>query len=154
MLLMALCLQISVQAQHNTFTLTSDSLKSGQSLTTYKIFFELGKAILKPESNVFLDSLATFLQTHPAIAIEISVHSDSRVSPNCCNHLTLNRAVCIRDYLLKKGIAMDRIQAKGYDEKKLLISDAEIQKAKTKEEKEALHAKNRRVEIKIVSTGN
>jgi hypothetical protein len=41
--------------------------------------------------------------------------------------------------------------SKGWGEKKLLVKDDVINKAKTKEEKEALHAKNRRTVFRIVN---
>lgn len=147
---MLICMQYAASAQKNTFNLNSDSVHVGQTLTTYRIFFVLGKAPLKPESTPFLDSLTAFLQQHPGVSLEIGVHSDNRANPRCCDHPTLNRAESIRIYLVQKGITMERLSTMGYGDKKLLISDAEILKAKTKEEKEALHAKNRRVEFKIL----
>jgi hypothetical protein len=51
----------------------------------------------------------------------------------------------------EKHIPAARIVPKGYGELKLLIKDDVIAKAKTKEEKEALHAKNRRTVFKILN---
>ncbi|HKC66758.1 MAG TPA: hypothetical protein VKG26_00875, partial [Bacteroidia bacterium] len=62
-----------------------------------------------------------------------------------------NRAQNIADYLTAKGIAVNRMVAKGYGKTKLKVTDAQIAKAKTTQEKEALHALNRRVELRVLS---
>jgi outer membrane protein OmpA-like peptidoglycan-associated protein len=54
------------------------------------------------------------------------------------------------DYLISKGIAGDRMVAKGYGENRPLISDKEIAALATEEEKEAAHQKNRRSEFKVL----
>jgi hypothetical protein len=51
----------------------------------------------------------------------------------------------------EKGINTARLQAKGYGKTQLLITDDVIAKAKTKEEKEALHALNRRTAFRILN---
>jgi len=51
----------------------------------------------------------------------------------------------------EKGINDKRLIAKGYGQTALLISDAQIKAAPTKPEKDALHAKNRRTEFKVLS---
>ena len=49
-----------------------------------------------------------------------------------------------------KGIDVSRLVAKGYGEKQLVVSDAEIEKLASEEEKEAAHQQNRRSEFKIL----
>ena len=51
----------------------------------------------------------------------------------------------------EKGIPKERLEAKGYGMTQLLISDAVIKAAKTTQEKEALHQKNRRTSFKILN---
>jgi outer membrane protein OmpA-like peptidoglycan-associated protein len=69
------------------------------------------------------------------------------------NHelLSLYRAQLVGEALIAKGINRQRIQAKGWGNHKLLIRDETIKKAKTCDEKMALHIKNQRVVFKIVS---
>jgi outer membrane protein OmpA-like peptidoglycan-associated protein len=138
-------------AQSKPFSLQDTILARGQTYTSRQIMFELGKVNLKPESSVALDSIVWFMKKNNTSRVEVDVHSDSRTNPNCCSNLTEGRARSIAEYLVRNGIAMERLIAKGYGEVKLLVSDAEINKAKTKEEKERLHALNRRVEFKIVN---
>lgn len=101
------------------------------------------------------DSLNFLYQTlidNPTITIELSAHTDSRGSTKSNDELSQKRAQSCYDYLVnEKKIAADRIKPVGYGEHKLLIKDDVIAKAKTKEEKEALHQKNRRTVFKILS---
>ena len=59
--------------------------------------------------------------------------------------------VAVVDYLIKEGIAADRLVAKGYGETLPKVSDAEIAKLKTTAEQEKAHRKNRRTEYKIIA---
>jgi len=100
------------------------------------------------------DSLAFLLKTlsdNPTIIIELSAHTDSRGSDKHNADLSQARAQTCVDWLISKGIPAERLKAKGYGEKKLKVTDAQIAKAKTKQEKEALHAVNRRTVFKILS---
>jgi outer membrane protein OmpA-like peptidoglycan-associated protein len=54
-------------------------------------------------------------------------------------------------YLASKGIPGERMVARGYGEKKLRITDEQIAKMGSEEEKEAAHQKNRRTEFSVLS---
>ncbi|MDO9001637.1 MAG: OmpA family protein [Bacteroidota bacterium] len=117
-----------------------------------QILYELGKSTLLPESK---DSLAFLYQTladNPSIVVELNSHTDSRGDAAKNQVLSQERAQSCVDYLVKeKGINPARLQAKGYGKTQLLISDDVIAKAKTKQEKEALHALNRRTAFRILN---
>lgn len=101
------------------------------------------------------DSLNFLYQTlidNPTIVVELQSHTDSR--DNDARNLKLSeaRAKSCVDYLVnEKKIPIERLRYKGWGEQKLLVKDDVIAKAKTKEEKEALHQKNRRTVFRIVS---
>jgi predicted alpha/beta superfamily hydrolase len=101
----------------------------------------------------FLDSLkpvADFLKKHSELKVEIAVHTDSRGSDKGNIVLTDARARTANNTLINYfKIDSSRIKYKGYGETDLLISDAEIKKAKTKEEQNNLHAVNRRTELRV-----
>ena len=82
--------------------------------------------------------------------IELSAHTDSRGTDAYNNKLSQARAQSCVDYLVEKGITKDRLVAKGYGETQLVITDAQITKMPTEEEKEAGHQQNRRTEFKII----
>lgn len=114
--------------------------------------YDLGKATLRPESKDSLNYLYQTLIDNPTIIIELSAHTDSRGTTPANDKLSQARAQSCFDYLVnEKHIAAARIKPVGYGERKLKITDAQIAKAKTKEEKEALHQLNRRTVFKILS---
>jgi outer membrane protein OmpA-like peptidoglycan-associated protein len=88
------------------------------------------------------------LKDNPSIVIEISGHSSSDENAGM---LSQRRAQKVVDELVKMGINTKRLVAKGYGITKLKITDAQIAKAKTKKEKDMLHAVNRRSVFKILS---
>ena len=114
------------------------------------VFFDLGKATLRPESFVELDKLLEFLQKNPSIKIEIGGHTDTRGDDKENLTLSTNRAKSVFDYLLGKGIAMERLTFKGYGETQPVVTDAVIAKMATDKEKETAHQSNRRTEYKII----
>jgi outer membrane protein OmpA-like peptidoglycan-associated protein len=116
------------------------------------VLYELGKADLKPESKDSLNFLYQTLIDNPTIIIQLSAHTDSRGNDKANQDLSQKRAQSCVDYLAnEKKIPLTRLSAKGFGETKLLVTDDVINKAKTKEEKEALHQKNRRTVFSIVS---
>jgi outer membrane protein OmpA-like peptidoglycan-associated protein len=94
-----------------------------------------------------------YCKKNPTITIELSAHTDSRGTTKSNDELSQKRAQSCVDYLISKGIPKERITAKGWGERKLKVTDAQITKEKTKEGKDALHAINRRVVFKILSWG-
>ena len=116
------------------------------------ILYDLDKWDLRPESKVSLDGLVKTLNDNPTIVIKIMSHTDTRSDDKYNLQLSQKRAQSVVNYLIDEGIASDRLEAKGYGEKKLLISDAKIKKLKTEEEREAAHQKNRRTEFEVLRT--
>ncbi len=117
-----------------------------------QILYELGSAALLPQSKDSLNYLYNLMMDNPSTVVELNSHTDSRGSAASNMTLSAARAQSCVDYLVKeKGINEKRLVAKGYGATQLLISDDVIKKAKTKEEQEALHAKNRRTSFRIIS---
>jgi peptidoglycan-associated lipoprotein len=115
------------------------------------VLYDLGKADLRPESKDSLNFLYQTLIDNPTIKIELSSHTDTRADDNFNQKLSEARAKSCVDYLISKGIAPERLVPKGYGEKKVLVTDAEIAKLPTNEEKEAAHQKNRRTVFRVLS---
>jgi peptidoglycan-associated lipoprotein len=117
-----------------------------------EILYELGSAALLPQSKDSLNYLFNILKDNPAIVVELNSHTDSRGGAADNMKLSQARAQSCVDFLVnEKGIASARLVAKGFGATQLLISDATIKAAKTKEEQEALHQKNRRTTFKVLS---
>jgi len=82
------------------------------------IFYEFDKATLTPESTTSLDELVTLLNENPNVTIELSAHCDYRGSDAYNQSLSQRRAESVVNYLLKKGIAKDRLTPVGYGKSK------------------------------------
>ena len=116
-----------------------------------EILFELAKWDLLPQSRDSLNFLYDIMIDNPTITIELAAHTDSRDTDQRNLILSQKRAQSCVNYLIEKGIAADRMTAKGYGESRPKITDAQIAKLKTTEEKEAAHQQNRRVEFSVLS---
>lgn len=92
-------------------------------ITVENIFFDFDSHVLRPESMVSLDKLVETLNDNPNITIELSSHTDSRGNDDYNMNLSQARAQAVVDYLISKGIADDRLVAKGYGESKPKIVD-------------------------------
>ncbi len=134
------------------------------------IFYDFNKWDLRPESMVALDKLVETLNDNPTITIELMSHTDSR--GNDADNMTLSqkRAQSVVDYLIQKGIASDRLSAKGYGktepkvvDKKLAdqytflkegskVDDDLIKSLTDPDLQEIAHQINRRTEFKVLRT--
>lgn len=126
-------------------------IEVGQAIVLRNIFFDLDKATLRPASTAELERLNKLMTENPTLRIEISGHTDSQGDNAYNKKLSENRAKAVVDYLIGKGVAASRLESAGFGEEKLIVSDAEILKMKTKSEKEEAHQQNRRTEFKILS---
>jgi peptidoglycan-associated lipoprotein len=114
------------------------------------IYYDLDQAYIRPDAARELDKLVAILNDNPEIKIELSSHTDSRATADYNMDLSKRRAQAAVEYIINRGIDPDRIVARGYGETQLIISDEEINKLPTEEEKEAAHQINRRTEFKIL----
>jgi len=93
-------------------------LEEGREFKLDNILYDFDKATLRPESVVELNRLVVILTEHSLIKIEISSHTDSKGADSYNQRLSQRRAQSVVDYLFKKGIAKDRLVAKGHGELK------------------------------------
>ena len=98
-------------------------IEKGAVIRLNNIFFDSGKYTLLAESFAELDILFGLLNDNKNIKIEIAGHTDAVGSD--VDNLTLsnNRANAVVNYLLGKGIAKDRLSAKGYGETKFIATN-------------------------------
>ncbi|MFN4216221.1 MAG: OmpA family protein [Brevinematales bacterium] len=78
------------------------------------IEFEFGKATLKSAKMPILDRLAQILKKYSAYEIEVHGHTDNIGSEQRNLELSLQRAMAVKDYLVKKGIPARRMTTKGF----------------------------------------
>ena len=114
------------------------------------VFFDLGKATLRTESYIELNKLNDFLKNNLTLKIEISGHTDTRGDEKDNLKLSNDRAKAVYEYIIAKGIDAKRLSFKGYGESNPILSDIEIAKLATAQERELAHQSNRRTEYKIL----
>jgi outer membrane protein OmpA-like peptidoglycan-associated protein len=86
--------------------------------------FDFDKATLRPEDIAIIDRDAASLDKWGNVNIEIAGHTDSRGSDEYNMDLSQQRAEAVRLYLVSKGIAADRLSAKGYGESQPVADNA------------------------------
>ncbi|MEO1431818.1 MAG: OmpA family protein [Cyanobacteria bacterium J06633_8] len=101
------------------------------------VHFALDKDFISQKSGEVLDQIAVVMEQYPNIVIELQGHTDSRASVAYNQDLAKRRATNARNYLLKKGIAPERMTIRSFGERKL----------RTEENNVIDYARNRRVEI-------
>ncbi|NJL15597.1 MAG: OmpA family protein [Microscillaceae bacterium] len=104
------------------------------------LFFDFAKFSLRDQSFPELNRLVAFLNNNPEVRIEIGGHTDNVGTEANNLSLSKNRAEAVQQYLLKRGIAPERVLAKGYGEAKPIADN----------NTEAGRQQNRRVEFKIL----
>jgi len=102
--------------------------------------FETGKAEILNSSFKILESTVKGLQKYDTVKVEISGHTDNQGGLEYNDKLSQARADAVRNYLIKKGIAENRITAVGYGYSRPR-ADNKTEKGK---------AQNRRIEISII----
>ena len=107
------------------------------------VTFETNTAMLRPDAKTVLDGVADKLQASPGMTVEIAGYTDN-VGSNAHNRdLSERRAISVKAYLASKGVAGNRMTAKGYGEGSPVASN---DAAEGREQ-------NRRVELHVTSGG-
>ncbi|HSH64269.1 MAG TPA: OmpA family protein [Bacteroidia bacterium] len=118
-----------------------NNVSVGTKIILKNIFFDFDKATLRPESTNELQRLTKLLNDVPTMKIEISGHTDSKGAADYNQKLSESRAKSVVDYLVKAGIAQNRLTFAGYGK------DQPIATNDTDEGRQL----NRRTEFKIIS---
>jgi OOP family OmpA-OmpF porin len=106
-----------------------------------KVFFDVGKTTIRPESFALLDEVSALLVAHPEILkIQVEGHTDAQGSAKVNTRLSQGRAEAVVAYLASKGVNRERMVGIGFGPSKPLDP------AKTPE----AYDKNRRVEFVIL----
>ncbi len=117
-----------------------EKLRVGTILELGQVYFQADA--YQPDSASYrtLNALATFMQRHPRLKIEVGGHTNLRPSDRFAAELSANRAHAVLRYLTDNGVAADRVMYKGYGKSQPRIN------ATSKEADRA----NQRVEVKVL----
>jgi OOP family OmpA-OmpF porin len=100
--------------------------------------FDTAKWIIKSKYDPILNDVVAILKKNPSLKLEIEGHTDNRGSAAYNQQLSENRAKAVMDYLIAKGIAPNRLTARGYGLSQPAASNSTA----------AGRAQNRRVELR------
>ena len=104
------------------------------------IQFNQSTAEMLPEAKSDLDRLLAFLSQNPGIVIELAGHTDNQGDFDQNVALSRQRAETVKAYLVGKGIAVNRIQTRGYGGTRPVATNNDEKRRQL----------NRRVEMTIV----
>lgn len=126
-----------------------DKLEKNKIFVLNNIYFDLDKSDIRPDAATELDKLVDLLTDNPEIKIEMSSHTDS-IGTNSYNiQLSQRRAESTVSYLISKGIAPNRLVAKGYGEERPIARNTNPDGTDNPEGRQ----RNRRTEFKILEIG-
>lgn len=103
--------------------------------------FATGSAQLNPRMYAILESLATGLNQNPAETVQVFGFTDSTGTDAINYPLSENRAVTVKNFLVSRGVAAQRIATQGLGPQNPVASNATV----------AGRAANRRVEIFVAA---
>lgn len=89
-------------------------LEAGRPVVLSKVYFRQGEYVLLPASYPELDRLAASLQDNPSVHVQIRGHTDNVGDPRLNVALSENRALVVANYLMRKGVAGNRITHRGF----------------------------------------
>jgi OmpA-OmpF porin, OOP family len=104
---------------------------------TLEVHFDTGKATIKPESVALVDAAAEMLRSADTLRVEVGGHTDNVGDAEANLKLSTARAQSVMQALVARGVAAERLSAKGYGQ------TAPVADNRT----EVGRAKNRRVEL-------
>lgn len=105
------------------------------------VFFDSGKSTIRPESDKELNELFEYMSLKKTLVVEIAGHTDNVGSPESNQKLSEDRANSVKQYLVKKGIAANRVVAKGYGDTQPVADNGSAEGRQ----------QNRRTEVHILS---
>jgi OOP family OmpA-OmpF porin len=104
---------------------------------SYSIEFESGSSVIRPSSYKLLNEIFESAVVAEGLKLGVYGHTDNAGSDGINQPLSEQRANAVKDYLLKKGIGENRVEAKGFGSSRP-VADNNTLTGKSK---------NRRVEI-------
>jgi outer membrane protein OmpA-like peptidoglycan-associated protein/tetratricopeptide (TPR) repeat protein len=121
----------------------------GKLIDIKPIYFDLGKAIIRPDAEIELDKIVAVMNENPTMQIELGSHTDCRGSSESNRKLSDKRAKSSADYIKAKITNPNRINGRGYGEM-FLVNQCECEGKNVIPCTEEQHQANRRTEFKIV----
>ena len=99
-----------------------DTLQAVQGAKFSPVYFAFDSYVLPPSEVSKVEQVAQHLQQNPTHVLVVEGNCDERGSNEYNMSLGENRALAVREYLVKLGISGDRIQTRSYGEEKPAVA--------------------------------
>ncbi len=110
---------LPIQLEKSTCKVTvGDDL--GKCFGIKMIYFDLDKSNIRTEAALDLEKILDVMNNHPTMKLDIRSHTDSRASHQYNEALSDRRAKSTIQWLVKNGVAPNRLTGKGYGETQLV----------------------------------
>ncbi len=93
-----------------------DKIFLNKEIVLEDIYYDFDKWDIRPDAMPTLNALARNLELNPKIRIQLSSHTDCRGNDAYNTELSQRRAQSAVDYLVTKGINVERLSARGFGE--------------------------------------
>jgi outer membrane protein OmpA-like peptidoglycan-associated protein len=103
---------------------TTIIFEKGKKIILRGVNFEFNKATLTGDSKDILEVAYNALVANPDVTVEISGHTDSMGSDEYNQALSLRRAQAVKNWLVQRGIAGNRLKTVGKGEKEPIADNA------------------------------
>jgi outer membrane protein OmpA-like peptidoglycan-associated protein len=123
--------------------LKAQQTNRGLVLTVGDVLFATGKAEVAAGGMRSIDKLADWLKKNPTRNLLIEGHTDNTGPEDFNQRLSQQRADAVRDQLVSRGVAADRITTKGYGPKYPVVAN----------DTASGRQQNRRVEVVVLNEG-
>lgn len=134
--------QRETEAFNNQFEVKGDKVL----IKLNPIYFDLNSSFIRTDALPELYKVIQIMEKYPKLIIECGSHTDARATSKYNNWLSNQRAERTVDYIVSKGIDVNRISGKGYGETQLKNKCADGVRCTEYE-----HQQNRRTEFVIVN---
>ncbi|MFV8377105.1 OmpA family protein [Flavobacterium sp. LB1P71] len=114
------------------------------------IYFDLDKSFIRKDAAFELEKVLAVMKEYPKMKIDVRSHTDCRQIAKYNEALSDRRAKSTATWLIKNGIEVNRLAAKGYGESQL-VNDCGCEPINKSSCTEEQHQDNRRSEFIIVS---
>jgi OmpA-OmpF porin, OOP family len=138
---------VSVSVEENSvhwhlarFLAGGDSKELPKSFILDKLNFESNSATLTPASEPTVNDLVAILKAYDWVTIALEGHTDSTGDAARNKQLSLDRANAVKEMMVRKGVAAERISTGGYGHERPIASN----------ETEEGRTRNRRTELVVL----
>ena len=140
--------EITTTLIDTTFVVIELEQVSEKAIALNNIYYDFDKWEIRPEAEIDLNMLLSFMQENPEAQVELSSHTDARGDDAYNLILSQKRAQSAVNWLVMHGVNENKIKPVGYGEGKPVNNC--VNNIKCSEDE---HQRNRRTEFKVLNAG-